>query len=360
MSTRRILTIFRRDFRDAVRDARVLLMILVPFGIGVLYNFMFADESTRPNATVVYASSGQTVLPATMQRIADPVADVTIRELASPELVRSEVEDDDAELGLVIPVGFDAAVASGAAPELTIYQTDTQDFGGDYLLATIEPALRQMAGQSEPATVRVETIGDASDDTIVERLGLREYFVLAAIILQVAMIALLAMPSVLAVEAEQRTLDALVMIASYREVIIAKALWGLVYIGISVALLAAVTGLVPDDPVSFVAGLGLLSIALVGFGLLLGGWLTANQLNSWGGVLMLPAVAPAFIIGTPAPEALKIAANLLPTAQGARLAMNGLAGETVFANPWLSVLGLLAWAVVGFALLSWRLARREA
>jgi ABC-2 type transport system permease protein len=356
----RITTIFRRDFRDAVRDARILLMIVVPFGIGLLYNFMFDDETPRPTATIAFAVDGESRLPELMSDIAAPVVDVSVRQLPSPDDLRAEIESDDVDLGIVIPAGFDDQVAAGDAPELVIFLSDTDDFGADYMAATVEPALRQLAGQAEPAIIRVEQIEDASNNTVIERTGFREYFVLAAILLQIAMIALLAMPSVLAVESEQRTLDALVMIASYREVIIAKALWGLVYIVISVGLLMAVTNVIPDDPLQFVAGLGLLAISLIGFGLMLGGWLTANQLNSWGGVLMLPVVAPAFIVGTPVPDAVNFVSNLTPTAHGARLAINGIAGESVFGNQLLSLAVLVAWVAVGFGLLAWRMSRRAA
>ena len=49
-----ILTIFRKDVFDAVRDARVLVAILVPFGIGVFYNVIMDDEVSQPEATIVW------------------------------------------------------------------------------------------------------------------------------------------------------------------------------------------------------------------------------------------------------------------------------------------------------------------
>lgn len=335
-------------------------MILIPFGIGVFYSFAFDDGTTTPDATLIFASPDSTRLPALMADIANDVVDVTVREVADSAVVRQQIEADDADIGLIVPAGFDTALGSDTPPALVVLQADNQFLGGDYLAATIHPALRDMAGQTEPALVRFEEVGDASDELVIDRLGVREYVVLAAILVQVAMIALLAMPSVLAVEREQRTLDALVLIASNAEVIIAKALWGLVYIAGSVAILVLVADLVPADPLPFIVGIGLLSLALVGFGLLLGRTLSANQLNSWGGVLLIPVISPAFIIGTPAPDWLIQAANATPTAMGARLAMNGVAGEAIFAKAWLSVLGLLIWTLAGFGLLGWRMARREA
>ena len=34
----RIFTLFTKDLKDAVRDARVLFALIVPLGIGVFYN----------------------------------------------------------------------------------------------------------------------------------------------------------------------------------------------------------------------------------------------------------------------------------------------------------------------------------
>ncbi len=65
MNPRRIGAIFRKDLRDAVRDARVLVAILVPLGVGVLYSFMFQSTPTVPTVTVAYAAPDATQLPPT-------------------------------------------------------------------------------------------------------------------------------------------------------------------------------------------------------------------------------------------------------------------------------------------------------
>ena len=111
-------------------------------------------------------------------------------------------------------------------------------------------------------------------------LGARKYFVLATVVMMLGMIAVLAVPIILTEEAEKKTLDALLLVANYREVIVAKALVGVAYSAISVALMLALTRLQPADMPTFVAGTGLLAVALIGAGLLLGGvFKTANQVT---------------------------------------------------------------------------------
>ena len=41
----RIFTLFAKDLKDAIRDARVLVALIVPLGIGLFYNYAFDDTS---------------------------------------------------------------------------------------------------------------------------------------------------------------------------------------------------------------------------------------------------------------------------------------------------------------------------
>jgi ABC-2 type transport system permease protein len=359
MRMKRILTIFRKDVRDAIRDARVLMAILVPFGLGIFYNVIMDDDESTPEATVVWAGDATSQLP---QRLADAtrdVVEVTIEEAPDEDTVREQVANEDADVGLVIPAGFDQAVAAGEQPQLVVVLPDSPSLGSDYIAASLAPVLRDIAGQAEPVNLDIQTVAEEESDDIISQLGLRKYFVLAAATVLIGMIAMLAVPVVLADESDRRTLDALVMVVSYPEVVVAKALFGFAYTLVAVPLLFTITRIVPENIALFTAGMGMLSIALVGFGLLLGGLFSASQLNTWGGLLLLPVLFPAFVTGLPMPQPIEIAALLLPTSHATRIAINGLAGEAIFDNLWLSFVALTIWAVAGFALLLWRLSRRE-
>ena len=161
----------------------------------------------------------------------------------------------------------------------------------------------------------------------------------------------------------QKTLQSAVEVegASYLDVIAAKALLGLSSVAVMVALLLGITGTTPEDWPLFAAAVALLALALIGLGLLMAGFFkNANQLNTWASFLLIPVVAPAFIVGLPTPDLLQTVAGALPTGAAAKLLFNSAAAEPIFANQLLSIVVVAAWAVLAFGLLLWQLSRRQA
>ena len=362
MNWRRIQTIFNKDLKDAIRDARVLVAIVVPIGIGLFYSVAFDDsDPTRPSATVVYAADGQTELPAALAQAVGDNVDLELVPVGSAAEADGLVREDDADLGFAVPAGFDEAARAGARPALAVYLPAEPGFGARYVAAALEPAVRLVAGQQLPARIATASPTDEADESVFEQLGIRSYTVLASIIFLVVMIAMLVVPVVLAEEAEKKTLDALVLIASYLDVIAAKALLGAAYIALAVALQLGLTRLGVEDVVQFAAAVAVLSVALIGFGLLLGSvFKNANQLNTWSGFLLVPFIAPVFMVGTPVPDLIERLLRLFPTSAGMELAINAVAGEEVFHDPWFLYAVLLGWAALAYLLLAWQLNRRQA
>lgn len=364
MHPRMIWTIFRKDARDAIRDSRVLAAVLIPIGLGLFYGYTFDDDDFEPPPVeVAYVDEGQSQLIDILQDMTASRVDLELSQLDSADQARQRVVDEDADVGLVIPAGFDDAVAAGESPPLDVFLPPEAPSGANYVAAAVQQALEQMAGRAPPATVQVDVVGPEDDDSIsiFEEVGPREYFVLSTIIVLVAMNSILVVSVILAEEAEKKTLDALTMIASYADVVAAKALVGLFYVAISVLVLVGLTGLVPDDPLLFAVAIMLFGIAMTGIGLLLGGLINnANQLNTWAGVFLIPVIAPAFMVGFPLPDVVEKVLLFLSSSQAMRIAVNGLTGTAIFPDVWLSVLVLIAWAVAAYGLLVLRLSRRQA
>lgn len=362
MSIARVITIFRKDLLDAIRDARVLVALLVPLGIGVFYNLTFNDDDQIPEATIVYVAGSETRLIDALRDVAGNAIRLTFHRVDDEQALQRQVSEGDADLGIIVPAGFDAAVAAGQSPALTVIHPPSRTFGGDYVAAALEPAIRALAGQAPPAiirTIRLEATGRGQ--TVIDAIGLRQWSVFAALIMMIAMIAMLAIPVVLAEETEKKTYDALVLIASHAEVIAAKALLGVAYIALMVPLLLLITRITPRDSLLFVAATAALGVTLIGCGLLMAGlFKSANQLNTWAGIVLLPVVAPAFIVGLRVPEALERIANILPTGGAAKLLFDSATAEHLFPDTAQSFLVIVAWGVVAYALLGWQLARRQA
>jgi ABC-type Na+ efflux pump permease subunit len=358
----RIHAIYLKDLRDALRDSRLIIAVLMPLLIGVLYSVMFKDD-TKPTAKLGVVASTATQLPATLQAATKAAVQLKVQSFADQAALTRQVRDKKVDVGLIVPDGFDRALKGGASPKLTVILPASPSFGGDYVAAMLDRVTQSLAGQVPAATIaRMMLPATAgTSDSAFAALGARKIFVLVAVILMLAMIAVYALPAVLTEEREKRTMEALTLIASGAEVIVAKSLFGLTYCVISVPLMLAVTRVVPENVALFVAAIVLTSVTLVGFGLLLGGLMrTQTQLNTWSSIALLPMLVPSIIVGLPVPGWVEAIVSVIPTAQTMRLGVNALAGRQLFGAEWLSVAIILGWAVASYCLVWWRLARQEA
>jgi ABC-2 type transport system permease protein len=358
----RVNAIYRKDLRDAMRDSRLIIALLMPLLIGLLYSFMFKDD-TKPTAKLGVVASTSSQLPAALQAATKAALQLKVQSFADQAALAQQVRDKKVDVGLIIPSGFDQALKGGSPPTLTVILPASPSFGGDYVAAMLDRVTQSLAGQAPAATIAREVLPAAagSSDSAFIALGARKVFVLVAVILMLAMIAVYALPAVLTEETEKRTVEALTMIASDAEVIVAKSLFGLTYCVISVPLMLAITRVVPENVALFVVDIVLTSVALVGLGLLLGGLMrTQTQLNTWSTVALIPLMAPAIVIQLPLPGWAEAIVSVLPTAQTMRLGVNALAGRQLFGAEWLSVAIILGWAVAAYGLVWWRLSRQEA
>jgi len=357
----RVNAIYRKDLRDALRDSRLIIAVLMPLVIGLLYSFMFKDD-TKPTAKLGVVTSTATQLPAALQAATEAAMQLKVRPFADRATLTQQVRDENVDVGLIVPADFDKALKAGASPQLTVILPASPSFGGDYVAAMLDRVTQALAGQVPAATIaRLALPAETGTaDSAFAEVGARKVFVLVAVILMLAMIAVYALPAVLTEETEKRTVEALTMIASDAEVIVAKSLFGLTYCVISVPIMLAITRVAPENVALFAADMVLTSVALVGLGLLLGGLMkTQTQLNTWSTVALIPMMVPAIIVGLPMPGWAEAIVSVLPTAQTMRLGVNALAGRRLFGAEWLSVAIIIAWAVGGYGLVWWRLSRRE-
>ncbi|HEY6203074.1 MAG TPA: ABC transporter permease [Candidatus Limnocylindria bacterium] len=356
-----IAAIFRKDVVDAVRDSRVLVSLLTPIILAILYNSIFPEERLV-EAKVAFAGPENSALVRTLEDRAGQTVSLKLRHVDSDGEARHLVVAQDVDVAFVLPPDVDDAIRQGRRPTITLIQPTVG--GGstaNFVSAALETGIRALSGQPPIATVAVERVQAGSAEAgVLGELGARRYFVLATVVMMLGMIAVLAVPIILTEEAEKKTLDALLLVASYREVIMGKALVGLAYSAVSVTIMLSLTRLQPVDIPTFVIGTALLAVALIGLGLLLGGiFKTASQVYTWSSVLLLPIIGPAFVAGLPVPDALDLALRAFPTFQGMRVMTNGLAGKPLFGDIWISYAVLLAWVAIAYGALAWRLSRRE-
>ena len=314
MSVRRIVAIFRKDLFDSVRDSRILVTLLVPLLIGVTYSFAF-DDTSLPSATLVVSDAGSSTLVEQISRAVSGELDLTVTQVDSAEAVQAKIASEDADVGLVIPAGFDQAVASGANPNLGVSVGSTSSIGGQYVLATIDPILRQMAGQALPAQVTVDTVApDTSQLTIIDRMSMRTWSIVISLVLMIAMVAML-----------------------------------------------AITRIRPVDTAWFLVGIALTAFTLLGLGLLIGSiFKSATQLNTWSGLFLAPVIIPAAVIGLGLTWWIDRLAGFTPTGAGMKLLTNAFADTPLYTPRWEPIAVLIVWAIIFYGLLLWQLSRRRA
>ncbi len=355
-----VLAIFRKDVVDAVRDSRVLVSLLTPLLLALLYNSIFPEERLV-EVKVAFAGPETSALVRTLEDRAGQTVSLKLRHVEGDTEARGLVAKGDVDAAFVLPADVDDAIRQGRRPTITLIQPTDGSSAANFVSASLEAGIRALSGQPPIATVAVERVRAGSAEAgVLGELGARRYFVLATVVMMLGMIAMLAVPIVLTEEAEKKTLDALLLVASYREVILGKALVGVAYSAASVVLMLGLTRLQPVDIPTFVAGTGLLAVSLIGLGLLVGGlFRTAGQVYTWSSVLLLPIIGPAFVAGLPVPDAVDLALRAFPTFQGMRIMTNGLAGKALFNDEWISYAVLLVWVAIAYRALAWRLARRE-
>ena len=241
-----------------MRDSRVLVSLLTPIILAILYNSIFPGGAPLRSEGRVRRSgdlgascarsrtrAGQTVEPEAAAR----------RYRGRRRGGSSRAEDVDA--AFVLPPDVDDAVRQGRRPTITLIQPATE--AGRELrvgLARGRAARRsRVSRRSRPWRSSASQAG-STDSGVMGELGTRRYFVLATVVMMLGMIAVLAVPIILTEEAEKKTLDALLLVANYREVILGKALVGVAYSAVSVAIMLGLTRLQPLDMATFVAGTG--------------------------------------------------------------------------------------------------------
>lgn len=358
-----IATLFRKDIVDGLRESRVLISLITPILLALLYNAVFPDVKML-EVKAAYAGPETSAIVQTLKTRAagDQSVALTLTHVATVDEVRALVRSKDADAAFVLPDGVDDAIAAGRAPTIVLVQPVVPTAASNFVDTSIQAGARALAGQKPPVVIATEGVktGGSTDQGVMGEMGPRRYFVLATIVMMLGMIAVLAVPIMLTEETEHKTLEALLLVGSYLEVIIAKAFVGFVYVAVSVAVMLGLTRLRPVDMTTFVGGTSLLAIALIGVGLLLGGlFRNAQQVYTWSSVLLIPVIGPAFVVGLPVPEPIEVALRAFPTSQGMRIIANGLAGQAFFSDTWISFIVIGLWALGAYGLLAWQLSRRE-
>lgn len=360
-----ILAIARKDILDALRNARLLIIVLMPIGFSILYGYLFRDTSTKTE--IVLHSPETSALAAQL----DQMPNVSLFSVDSPQAVETTLEKEKAALGLVLPVGFDEGLHAGTRPTLEMIYPEAPEEAQSARLLVLE-TLEVLSGresvvevderQLHPQTQEEREAASEQPMSFLNQVGLQGYFVILWVMMAITMNGAFLVPTLLVEEKEKKTLDAvLVAPTTYTGVVIGKVLVGMIYSLLSAFVVMGLnqgfTGDIPFAVTTIIVG----SLALSLIGLLIGGLIeNMTSLNTWGSFIILPLMIPGFLAGVPLDSispALSVPLQAIPTFQvvrGLALAMQGRGIET---RSSLGILGIQCLLLFGAVV--WSLRRRE-
>jgi len=155
---RQLLIMTRYDLLQRIRDKSVLIFaILVPLALMFVINLVMGDM-TNPSLkpTTVAASvpaddaMGQTLVGALKNLKSEGVLDVTVRPAAADQ-VHALTKADTAQVGLIVPDGFTAAVQQGRAEDVTIVSGNGSGIERSIIESVIRSTVDRFAAAAQAA-----------------------------------------------------------------------------------------------------------------------------------------------------------------------------------------------------------------
>jgi ABC-type Na+ efflux pump permease subunit len=308
---RTILAILKKDLIDAVVHRQLLVSIVTPILMSALFGSLFGGlqdsgvpvgMTSEPGPAVVVPvyDAGESQIIHLLQ--ASELFEV--RPVASPEEMPKVLAQEQLSAGLIVPQGFDAALAEGNRPTLQLIVNDRQGGNdaasrssaqGAALRAWLTRTLWDRTGQPFPSVLTVETLAPKETGSLNQRQeNMALWLVMSLVTTGVYVV-----PTLLIEEKQSWTLNAVLTTpASHGELMLAKASVGLVY-----GLLAS--GLILGLNDGFATNAGLVigavllgALVLVEVGLLLGSLFDDMvTLNTWSTLVMLALMLPGVSYG---------------------------------------------------------------
>ena len=311
MNSRVVTAIAQKDLVDAIRNRYLLVALLTPLSIALLIRLLVPGINNMNNLTIVVHDPGKSSLITRWRT----TPQIKLVETGSAEAAAAEVEKTNAAGGLVIPTNFDADVAAGKQPELTVYVNNKKNnIEQASFRIFLERQVASLVQHPDPARIIWTDIVKETDSKSGREINLTQILLPLLVLLGLGMTGALVVPLLLVEEKEKHTMDFLLTSpAGLTEIITGKALTGVVYSLVTVgALLAINRQIVVNWPLTVLTILsGLLLI--VAIGLLMGSlFRTTMQVNTWASVVLLVLLAPSFPFPG-APAALETAMRFIPT-----------------------------------------------
>jgi ABC-2 type transport system permease protein len=353
-----IWMIARKDVVDAIKNQFLFLGLLMPIFLWLIFRLMFPDMSSMGTMKIAVHDEANSRLVAELRSMPE----VILSELENEQQVMDFVKKQ-AMGGLVIPAGFDDAVAGDQNPTLTVYINSRRGGGGiQAFRSLVDQQVWNLAGHdSLPAQVKTIDTAGSKSGLFGSDIQMDRFMTVMLLVLSIVGIGVFVVPSLLVEEKEKKTLKALLVSpAGPSEVVAGKALAGLiiclVIVGSMILLNKAYTGNWPVTILTLILG----SLFLVLVGLAMGGFFkTITQVNTWSSVFLVALLLPSWVTVMGLPDPFGMIVRLVPSYYLVDLLNQSMAGRATFGSIWSSLIVLVVCTAVAFSVVVWTVKRED-
>jgi len=260
MSLTRTFKVLGKEFRLGPRSPVFLWVLFLPVLFTLVIQVTFGSLfDPQPRLGIV--DQGSSTITTAVQGMEG--IDLTLLDNADD--LRSQVEADNLDAGLVLPAGFDDQVRSGARPPLEFYVGGESLASNRIILAvTTVDLVREIEGATPPVDISVVALGDEGLPIAVRMVPF--------IMMYALVVAAVFLPAFsIADEREKGTLNALIVTpVKLSEVITAKGFLGVILALAMTIFTLFLNNALGGDPVALLVVLLFGSILCVEIGLIFG------------------------------------------------------------------------------------------
>jgi ABC-2 type transport system permease protein len=350
-----IWVIAAKDIGDAIKNKTTITVIISALFVVVLYRAIPMLTSSAESPELIIADPGGSAL---VEKLTESQAFYVVVLPDEQAMLDRAGTSEAPSLALVIPPGFDQALAEGRASELqgyTLYWVKPAQTAELRQAAEVE--LSRLAGQPVLLAADLTPIYPAmADNTLANWAAFGMVFALMMINVNL-------IPNLMLEEKQTHTLDVLLVSpASAWDLVAGKALTGLFYsILVAAVILAFYAGQILQWGLMALAVL-LGAAFLAPLGLLVGQKTESRaQLGVWTWLLVIPLIAPAMIlmIAELFPPVVVQVARLFPTGALLSLVLNGFSRVIAPGQVLSNIAILAAWTIPMIGLLVWSIRRLD-
>jgi len=155
MSLERTWKVLRKDFALGPRSPFFLYAIFLPIIMTIVIQFAFGSLFD-PEPRLGIFDSGDSEITATLEE----TEGIELTILDDAEELKTQVEQNDLDAGLILPAGFDSAVKNGEQPPLEFYiGGESQASNRIILTVTTLDLVREIEGSAAPVDVEIVSSG---------------------------------------------------------------------------------------------------------------------------------------------------------------------------------------------------------